>query len=100
MHAAPDPSHVRFTGPLTRFAAGLADELAFRGYTATSSTAQLQMVAHLSRWLESQRLGPGDLDRPVIERFLAVRRADYSSHYSLEALEPVLSYLRRYGLVP
>lgn len=36
----------------------------------------------------------------MIEGFLAVRRADYSSHYSLEALEPVLSYLRRQGLVP
>lgn len=100
MHSTPDPSHVRFTGPLSRFAAGLAEELALRGYTATSSTAQLQLVAHLSRWLESQHLDQGDLDGPVIEGFLAVRRADYSSHYSLEALEPVLSYLRRQGLVP
>jgi site-specific recombinase XerD len=100
MHSTPDPSHVRFTGPLTRFAAGLVDELALRGYTDTSATAQVQFVAHLSRWLEFHGMGLGDLTGPVIERFLAVRRADYSSHYSLEALEPVLSYLRRQGLVP
>lgn len=100
MHSTPDPSRVRFTGPLTRFAAGLADELALRGYTATSSTGQLRLIAHLSRWLDTQGLGPGDLTGPVIERFLAARRADYSSHYSLEALEPVLGYLRRQGLVP
>ncbi len=100
MHSTPDPSHVRFTGPLTRFASELAEELALLGYTATSATAQLQFAAHLSRWLESQGMGPGDLTGPVIERFLVVRRADYTSHFSLEALEPVLGYLRRQGLVP
>ena len=100
MHSIPDPAHVRFTGPLTRFAAGLVEELALLGYTVTSATAQMQLAAHLSRWLQSQGLGPGDLTGPVIEQFLAVRRADYTSHYSLEALEPVLGYLRRGGQVP
>lgn len=38
MHSIPDPSHVRFTGPLTRFASGLAEELVLLGYTATSAT--------------------------------------------------------------
>lgn len=100
MHSTPDPSHVRFTGPLTPFAAGLVEELALRGYTVTSATSQMQLAAHLSRWLESQCMGPGDLTGPVIERFLAVRRADYSSHYSVKALEPVLGYLRRQGRIP
>jgi len=100
MHSTSDPSHVRFTGPLTRFAAGLVEELALLGYTVTSATAQMQLAAHLSRWLESQSLGPGDLTGPVIEQFLATRRADYTSLYSLEALEPVLGYLRRGGQVP
>ena len=100
MHSTPDPSHVRFTGPLTRFASELAEELVLLGYTATSATAQLHFAAHLSGWLESQGMGPGDLMGPVIERFLAVRRADYTRHYSLEALKPVLGYLRRQGLVP
>jgi len=54
MHSTPDPSHVRFTGPVTRFASELAEELALLGYTVTSATAQLQFAAHLSGWLESQ----------------------------------------------
>ena len=100
MHSTPDPSHVRFTGPLRRFASGLAEELDLLGYTTTSATAQMQLAAHLSRWLESQIMGPGDLTGPVIERFLAARRTSYTNHYSLQALGPVLGYLRRQGVVP
>ena len=100
MHSTPDPCHVRFTGPLTRFASGLVEELALLGYTATSATAQLQLAAHLSRWLESQGMGPGDLTGPVIERFLAARRGSYANHYSLQAMGPLLGYLRRQGAAP
>lgn len=100
MHSTPDPAHVRFTGPLTPFVSGLAEELALLGYTATSATAQMQLAAHLSRWLESQSLGLANLTGPVIERFLAQRRANYTSHYSVQALGPVLGYLRGQGVVP
>lgn len=100
MHSTPDPAHVRFIGPLTPFASGLAEELALLGYTSTSATVQMQLAAHLSRWLESQRMGPGSLTGPVIERFLTQRRASYTNHYSLQALGPVLGYLRRRGGVP
>jgi integrase/recombinase XerD len=100
MHCTPDPTHVRFSGPLSRFAAGLAEELARLGYTATSAVGVLQLAAHLSRWLDSEDMGLGDVSGPVIERFLAARRAAYTSHYSLQALDPVLDYLRREGLVP
>ncbi|MGI8522904.1 MAG: tyrosine-type recombinase/integrase [Nocardioides sp.] len=100
MHSTPDPVHVRFTGPLMQFVSGLAEELALLGYTATSATAQMQLAAHLSRWLESQSMGLGTLTGPAIERFLAQRRANYTNHYSVQALGPVLGYLRRQGVVP
>src|SRR5687767_10380808 len=100
MHSTPDPSHVAFTGPLRPFASGLAAELTELGYTATSATVQLQLAAHLSRWLESQHLGPDDLTGPVIERFLVVRRTRYTNLYSLRSLGPVLGYLRRQGVAP
>lgn len=100
MHSTPDPSHVRFTGPLTPFALGFAEELSRQGYTTTSATMQMHLAAHLSRWLEAQGLGPGDLQGPVLEDFLAVRRARYTSGYSLRALRPVLGYLRRLGVTP
>jgi hypothetical protein len=52
MHSIPDPSRVRFAGPLVLFASGLADELSTLGYTRTSATVQLQLAAGLSRWLD------------------------------------------------
>ena len=100
MYSTSDSSRVRFTGPLTRFASGLAEELVVLGYAPLSATAQMRLASHLSRWLESQGMGPGDLTGPVIERFLAVRRVGYTSHYSLQALGPTLGYLRRQGVVP
>ncbi len=43
MHSVPDPSRVRFDGPLTPFAPDLAVELASLGYTTTSATMQMQL---------------------------------------------------------
>ncbi|MGH3492573.1 MAG: tyrosine-type recombinase/integrase [Sciscionella sp.] len=100
MHSTPNPSGVRFTGPLRPFVAGLAVELATLGYTTTSATAQLQLAAHLSRWLESEGTGQADLTAEVLERFLAARRHTYASLYTLRALGPILGYLRRHGAVP
>ena len=45
MHSIPDPSQVRFTGPLAAYAPALAEELAALGYTRTSATAKLQLAA-------------------------------------------------------
>lgn len=100
MHSIEDPARVRVTGPLTPFVAGLIDELAVLGYTTNSAASKMRLVAHLSRWLESQKLGPEGLTGPVIERFLAQRRAAHTHQYSLQALGPVLNYLRRQGVAP
>lgn len=100
MHSTPDPSHVRFTGPLTPLVTGLAEELARLGYAPTSAANQMQLAAHLSRWLESQGMGTESLDGPAIERFLVQRRASHTNHYSMQALGPVLGHLRRQGVVP
>lgn len=100
MHSVPDPSHVRFSGPLTPFAPGFAEELSRLGYTSTSAAMQMQLVAHLSRWLDALDLGPGDLQGSVLEDFLVARRAIYTSAFSLRALGPVLGYLRRHGVSP
>ncbi len=100
MHSVSDPSRVRFTGPLAPYAAGLAAELSALGFASSSATNQLQLVAHLSRWLQARGLGPVDLTGPVLTEFLVARRRDYSSHYSLDALGPTLGYLRRIGVAP
>jgi len=51
-----DLSRVRVSGPLERYAAGFAAALAGQGYTAVSAAFQLQLLAHLSRWLDAQGL--------------------------------------------
>jgi integrase/recombinase XerD len=100
MHSVPDPSRVRFTGPLTPFASGLAEELASLGYAKTSATSQMQVAAHLSRWMDDVGVAPSELTEPVMGRFLAERRSTYSSHYSARALAAIVGHLRCVGAVP
>lgn len=100
MHSISDPSRVRFTGPLTPYSAGLAAELAALGYAPTSAAIHLQLAAHLSRWSHVRGLGPVDLTGTTLTAFLVDRRSDYSHLYSLQALGPILGYLRRVGVAP
>lgn len=100
MHSIPDPSRVRFTGPVAAFAPGLMEELASLGYTTTSATMQMQLAASLSRWLLAAGIGLDALTEPVMQRFLSERRARHTSHYSPRALSPIVGHLRRVGAVP
>ncbi len=61
MHSISDPSRVRFVGPLAPFEAELRAELAALGYASSPASNQLQLAAHLSRWLQARGLSPGDL---------------------------------------
>lgn len=49
-----EPSRVRVSGPLAPYAPGFAEELAAHGFAPTSAGNQLQLLAHMSRWLEAQ----------------------------------------------
>src|SRR5664279_3180945 len=100
MHSTPNPSRVRFTGPLAPFAAGLVDEFARLGYPASTATAKMQFAAHLSRWLAECGSGPAELTGPVVDRFLIARRAGYSNYVGVGAVRPVLEYLQRVGAAP
>lgn len=100
MHSIPDPSQVRFTGPLAAYAPALAEELAALGYTRTSATAKLQLAAQLSRWLEAAGVSLGELTAEAVGQFLEERRRSYASGCSAQALAPVLGLLRRLGAVP
>ncbi len=96
-----DPSRVRISGPLEPFAAGFAAELERLGYRRTPATFQLQFMAHASRWLDRERLGPAGLTGEVVERFLEERRvAGYRDRVTWRAMAPLLGYLRGLGVVP
>jgi integrase/recombinase XerD len=70
-----DPSRVRVTGPLTPYAHGFAAELSRQGYRPNAAASQLQLMAHLSRWLSGRGLGAEQLTSAVTEAILAARRS-------------------------
>jgi integrase/recombinase XerD len=96
-----DPSRVRVSGPLAAYRDGFAEELARQGYTAGSAQRQVQLMAHLSRWLDSRGLGAAGLTGDRAREFLPVRRADgYTLELSERGMAPLLGYLRGLGVTP
>jgi integrase/recombinase XerD len=91
--------HVR--GPLAPYAERFREELLGQGYSWGSAAHQIHLMAHVSRWLEAQGLGPAALDEHLTGQFLAARRADgYAALRSARALAPLLGYLRGLGAAP
>jgi site-specific recombinase XerD len=87
-------------GPLAQYAEGFREHLLGQGYTGGSAAHQIHLMAHVSRWLEADGLGPADLGEGVARRFAAARRADgYAAMRSASALAPLLGYLRGLGVV-
>jgi integrase/recombinase XerD len=87
-------------GPLAPYAAGFVVELVRRGYRPRSVSGQLELMAHLSRWLGEQGVEPGGLTPETAGRFLAVRRESVVSLRSWRALGPLVVCLRGLGVVP
>lgn len=82
-------------GLLAPYAEGFRAELLGQGYTQGSAAHQIHLMAHLSRWLEAQRLEAAALDERVASQFAAARRADgYAAQVSARAVMPLLGYLR------
>jgi site-specific recombinase XerD len=88
------------TGPLLSHVDGFCAALGRWGYSPAGAAELVRLMAHLSRWLDQQRLAAGDLNREVIERFLVDRRQQYRRRRSGQALGPLLVYLRSVGVVP
>ena len=70
-----DPSRARVSGPLESYAQGFVAELLGAGYRPVSASFQLQLMGHLSRWMQASEVEPGALSGEELERFLAARRA-------------------------
>lgn len=96
----PMPDRVRVSGPLALFADGFHVELGAQGYAPYGVQFQLQLLAHLSRWMQAQGVDVGELSPVIVERFLAERRGQYASGISLKGLRPLLGYLDGLGLLP
>jgi len=96
-----DLSRIRVTGPLEPYVSGFVAELVERGYTPVSVAHQLRLMAHVSRWLASDGLGPDDLSPARVEEFFMVRRAvGYVNYVTPRAVAALLEHLRELGVVP
>jgi integrase/recombinase XerD len=94
-----DASRITISGPLASHVEALWSRLAARGYTALSIANVARVMAHLSRWLDRERLSPADLTTHEIDRFLQHRRrAGYTCWLSLRGVAPILDYLRHAGV--
>jgi len=94
-------SRVRVTGPLTPYADEFAAGLSGQGYRPNSVVAQLQLLAHLSRWMSGEGVEADGLTPAVIEAFLVARRsAGYTLWLSPKALVPLMAHLRGAGAAP
>jgi integrase/recombinase XerD len=94
-----DPSRVSVSGPLGAFREGFSQSLLKLGYTPDSAANQLQLMAHLSRWLAGEGLDVHTFCQNDLERFFQFRRhAGYTHCISLKAMLPLLAYLRAEGV--
>ncbi len=95
------PSKVRVTGPLEPFADGFRHELTRLGYRPNAACSQLQLMAHLSRWMDSSTVAVSGLTPAHLDEFLVHRRGEgYTLWLSPKALAPLLAYLRQLDVVP
>ena len=63
------------SGPLAPYAAGFESWLRSRAYSPSAAADRLYQFDQLSRWLEREGLGVGELTGEQAERFAAARRA-------------------------
>src|SRR6516225_7931117 len=88
-------------GPLEQYAPGFRSWLLDQGYTPLGTVPKLQLMAHVSRWLEREGLTAAGLTREEAGRFLAARHAAGTRWpKSLAGLRPLLDYLGGLGVLP
>ena len=89
------------SGPLAPFAAGYGSWLSSRSYSRSAAADRLCQLGQLSRWLEQERLGAGDLTDEHAGRFVAARRtAGRLTWVSPRSVLLPLAFLREVGAVP
>src|SRR6478609_8449899 len=89
------------SGPLAPFAAGFESCLRSRAYSPSGAADRVYQFDQLSRWLQREGLGVGELTGEQAERFAAARRAAGLVAWAAQgsAMLPV-GYLRGLGVAP
>jgi integrase/recombinase XerD len=91
---------VAVPGPLAEYAGGFRQRLLEQGYTPLTTVPQLRLMAHASRWLDSEGLEVSSLAGQA-GRFLGANQAAGRQRpRTLAGLRPLLDYLGGLGLLP
>ena len=86
---------------MTRFADGFRVDLLEQGYSLWGAQEQLYLLAHVSRWMESERLEVAALTPGNLQRYFAWRRQQgYLKSLSPLSLRRLLGYLDGLGVLP
>ena len=95
------PECVGVSGPLAKFADGFRVDLLERGYSRSGARGQLYLLAHVSRWMETEGLEPASLTAERLERYFAWRRGQgFRKCHSPLSLRRMLGYLDGLGALP
>ena len=101
MFDQPAPERVRVSGPLVRFADGFRIDLIERGYSLWRAQEQLYLLAHVSRWMETEGLELAGLTAATLESYFVWRRRQgYRKSLSPLSLRRLLGYLDGLGVLP
>jgi len=93
-----DPLKVHVEGSLASLVPGFRGFLAGLGYSPNAAARQLQLVAHLSRWMVENGTDVHGLTPSVIDTFFEHRRTIYSALRSRRALNPFSCFLDKAGI--
>jgi len=101
MSDQPAPERVRVSGPLAGLADGFRVDLLEQGYSLWGAQEQLYLLAHVSRWMESEGLEVAALTPDRLARYFVWRRRQgYRHSLSLLSLRRLLRYLGGLGVLP
>ena len=94
-------SRVLMVGPLASYAEAYEAELRGRGYTRRTRVNLLRQVVRLSRWVEANGVGVGELTGERIDEFLAFQKATgrHRASWSRPALVCLLEVLGGLGVL-
>lgn len=99
MTASTRAERVQIHGPLQKHAEGFKAELLRLGFAPASIVNQFYLLAHLSRWLQTESICLGDLTVLQIDAFLAERKATHTALFTRKALGPLLGWLAESGVI-
>lgn len=98
----PDP-RVRqrlYEGPLAIHIDIFAEQLTRQGYSTATARDKLRLIAHLSRWLDRNKLSVKDLNEVRIERFRCSRRRQGRvDRHAVATCKALLEQLREAGVI-